>query len=234
MVSGTKYASYIPVIPIGKGDTTSIALKLLSIFDYITYELVGGEEPEIFIRLNDPLKVRNIVYGNARYTNSYVTRAQQKHERDVAVLKKFFYEVKTNEDRWNYIEDYFLGHDVLHMEQQIAKMQPVAMRKSVDRGHSYGVVDGQTWLDLMKNYEKNLYPIINELAAEGVPVPEYVFTVIKKSDLGKNILMSWPSKNVLLCKQETDDLVEKQYTAFGWKAFRIFDVIPKELKEALN
>lgn len=39
----------------------AVALKLLSMFDYITYEVVGGEEPEIFIRLNDAEKVRRIV-----------------------------------------------------------------------------------------------------------------------------------------------------------------------------
>lgn len=234
-VQTADYASYIPVIPVGKeGNTTSIALKLLSIFDYITYELAGGEEPEIFIRLNDPRKVKNIVYGYTRYTNSYATRAQTKHKRDVAVLQKFFHEVKTNEDRWNYIEEYFLGYDVLHMEEEITKIQTVPMRKAVDKGHSYGVIDGQTWKDLKMNYEESLYSIIDGMLLKGVPVPEYISTVIKKSDLGKNILMSWPSKDVLLCAQETDDFVVKQYKAFGWKAFRIFDVIPEALKEELD
>ena len=40
-------------------ENSNIALKLLSIFDYITYEVAGGEEPEIFIRLNDPNKIDN-------------------------------------------------------------------------------------------------------------------------------------------------------------------------------
>ena len=55
-----------------------IALKLLSIFDYITYEVLRGEEPEIFIRLNDPNKIKSIVMGSTYYTNNYVTRAKQK------------------------------------------------------------------------------------------------------------------------------------------------------------
>lgn len=90
-----------------------LALKLLSIFGYITYEIVGGEEPEIFIRLNDPSKVKGIVMGTIPYANGYVTRARKKHQRDFDVLQHFFVDLTSDQERWDYIEDYFLGHDVL-------------------------------------------------------------------------------------------------------------------------
>ncbi len=96
----------------------SVILKLLSVFDYITYEVLGGEEPEIFIRLNDPEKIRRIVSQEIKYSNSYVHRAKEKHERDVKVLSKFFVDLQTDEQRWDYIEDYFLGKDVLGEEQE--------------------------------------------------------------------------------------------------------------------
>lgn len=90
-----------------------LALKLLSIFGYITYEIAGGEEPEIFIRLNDPSKIKGIVMGTIPYRNGYVTRAGKKHTRDVDILRRFFTDLTTDKERWDYIEDYFLGHDVL-------------------------------------------------------------------------------------------------------------------------
>ena len=85
-----------------------------SYFDYATYEIVGGEQPEIFIRLNDPEKIRRIVYGEIKYSNSYVTKAKQKHEREVKILRKFFTDPLGDEARWDYVERYFLGNDVLH------------------------------------------------------------------------------------------------------------------------
>ena len=71
--------SYSTFMSLSSGDRDSLALKLLSIFGYITYEIVGGEEPEIFIRLNDPNKVKGIVLGSIHYSNNYVTKAKQKH-----------------------------------------------------------------------------------------------------------------------------------------------------------
>lgn len=53
---------------IANDEWSNIALKLLSIFDYISYEILGGEEPEIFIRLNDPQKVKNIVHRKLPFT----------------------------------------------------------------------------------------------------------------------------------------------------------------------
>jgi len=117
--NNTSFSKYMPLSQEGK-DTT--ALKLLSIFDYATYEVAGGEEPEIFIRLNDPEKIRRIVYGEIRYSNSYVTKAKQKHDREVKILRKFFTENYSDEERWDYVERYFLGEDVLGEVEYVADM----------------------------------------------------------------------------------------------------------------
>ena len=94
--SESSYSSYMSI---ANDEWSNIALKLLSIFDYISYEILGGEEPEIFIRLNDPQKVKNIVLGNTFYSNNYVNRAKQKHDRDVSVLLKFFNGLNTDKER---------------------------------------------------------------------------------------------------------------------------------------
>lgn len=109
--------SYSRYMDLSKDHLSSRALKLLSIFDYITYEISGGEEPEIFIRLNDPNKVKNIVLGNIKYKNEYVVKARKKNERDNAILLKFFNDLQSDEERWEYIEDYFLGKDVLENKE---------------------------------------------------------------------------------------------------------------------
>lgn len=72
--TNTSISKYMPLSPEGRD---ALALKMLSVFDYITYEVVGGEEPEIFIRLNDPEKIRRIIAGEIKYSNNYVTRASR-------------------------------------------------------------------------------------------------------------------------------------------------------------
>ena len=104
------FSKYMALAPDG---SDALALKLLSIFDYITYEASGGEQPEIFIRLNDPEKIRQIVYNEIKYSNSYVTKARQKHERDVRILQTFLSTPLSDNERWDFIERYFLGYDVL-------------------------------------------------------------------------------------------------------------------------
>ena len=107
--AGSTYSSYINI-----SEKENVALKLMSIFDYISYEIVGGEEPEIFIRLNDPKRIENIAMDKVRYSNSYVNTAREKNDRDVKILLKFFTELNSDEERWDYIENYFLGRDVLN------------------------------------------------------------------------------------------------------------------------
>lgn len=93
---------------------------------------MGGEQPEIFIRLNDPEKIRRIVYGEIKYSNGYVTKAKQKHEREVKILRKFFTDPFDDGARWDYVERYFLGDDVLREAESIAE-EKVDFSRFVDK-----------------------------------------------------------------------------------------------------
>ena len=200
-INTSSYSSYLNI---AKDECSNIALKLLSIFDYASYEILGGEEPEIFIRLNDPQKVRSIVMDNTYYSNNYITQATKKHDRDTRVLRKFFEDLSTDRERWDYIEDYFLGNDVLcEQESVVQQVDNVDMMKAIDKDKSYSTNQYKTWADLSQFFDKNDHVIIDKIANMGVNIPEYLQTVIKKSDLGEAILMSWPSRNVLICQQDT-------------------------------
>lgn len=88
-------------------------LTLLSMFNIIQYDMYGGQNPEIFIRINDPARIKAIAEKSITYKNNIVKKAIEKHSRDCEVLEKFILELNTDEERWDYIEDYFLGKDVL-------------------------------------------------------------------------------------------------------------------------
>ena len=229
----TNSSSYSSYLSLSTDDTSMIALKLLSIFDYITYEVLGGEEPEIFIRLNDPNKIKSIVMGSTYYTNNYVTKAKQKHDRDIEVLLQFFNGLKTNEERWNYIENYFLGYDVLCNVKPM-NVKSVKMSRSIDKEQSYQTHMYNGWADLRSFFDENDHVIINKLIATGVKIPEYLQTQIKKSEIGNDILMSWPSKDTLICQQDTSDIVMESFRIRGWHAYRINEIDYENIKEVLE
>lgn len=226
----SSYAGYLSLMA---DNNSNIALKLLSIFDYITYEVTGGEEPEIFIRLNDPNKVRSIVMGNMFYSNNYVTKAKQKHDRDVEVLLRFFNKLKSDKERWNYIEDYFLGYDVL-VGVKSTTQKTVKMTRSVDKEHSYPTNMYREWEDLESFFDESDHAILFKLKELGVAIPEYLETTIKKSDEGRDILMSWPSKDTLICQQDTSNGTLEYFGRKGWHAYRIYEIDYTRIKEELS
>ncbi len=221
MVHKSTYSSYMSF---SNDVKSNIALKLLSIFDYISYEIVGGSEPEIFIRLNDPNKVRSIVMGDTYYSNNYVSRARQKHDRDLNILIKFFKNLASDKERWDYIENYFLGYDVLETDVKDSFDSFVDMKKAIDKEHCYPTNEFKTWSELNYFFDENDHVIINKLAALNIPIPEYLETQLKKSDLGEFIMMSWPSKNILICNQDTTDGAMENFRKRGWFAYRIYEV----------
>ena len=226
-------SSYEGFLSLMSDDKSTTALKLLSIFDYITYEVAGGTEPEIFIRLNDPNKVRSIVLGNMFYSNGYVTRAQQKHNRDIEILNRFFCNLTSDQERWDYIEDYFLGTDVL-VGTEPAAAKTVKMSKAIDKEHSYPTNMFRHWTDLQSFFDESDHPILEKLEETGVPIPEYLETSVKKSEEGKDILMSWPSKDALICPQETSDGTLDYFERKGWHAYRLYEIDYEVLKGVLN
>ena len=226
--------SYSGFISLTSNVNSVIALKLLSIFDYITYEVLGGAEPEIFIRLNDPNKLRNIVTGKTYYSNNYVEKAKQKHDRDVQILLHFFNDLQTDSERWNYIEDYFLGYDVLS-DVKPNDVNTVNMSEVIDKDHCYQTDGLNGWNDVLGGFiDSDDIVFVKPLIEKNVCMPEYIQTKIKSSDVGDFILMSWPSKNTLICYQDTPDSAMQSYSAKGWHAHKLDSIDIDCLKEELK
>jgi RecQ family ATP-dependent DNA helicase len=68
----------------------------------------GGDEPKIFIRINDP---RKIAYDsrNSEYSNFILESVKNRHKSSCDIFEHFFTNYLDNENRWNLIEDFFLG-----------------------------------------------------------------------------------------------------------------------------
>lgn len=84
-------------------------LRLLELMNLANYEVRGGEKAEVFIRINDPAKLNRLANGN--YTNSVLQAIQERHRNNDKLLSAFFTSTMTTEQRWELIEQYFLGND---------------------------------------------------------------------------------------------------------------------------
>lgn len=82
--------------------------SLLEMLGMGTYECKGGDNPMIFIRINDPERIRKDS-ENTSFKNDLLTRTAKRHEISNEIFDHFFTNIFTSEERWNYIEEFFLG-----------------------------------------------------------------------------------------------------------------------------
>lgn len=84
-------------------------LRLLELLKLARYEIRGGEKAEVFIRINDPQKLRRLAATN--YKNNVLQMIQSRHKRNQELLSAFFKKEMSDDARWDLIEEYFLGNE---------------------------------------------------------------------------------------------------------------------------
>ena len=84
-------------------------LRLLELLKLARYEIRGGEKTEVFIRINDPQKLRRLAATN--YKNNVLQMIQSRHKRNQELLSAFFKKEMSDDARWDLIEEYFLGNE---------------------------------------------------------------------------------------------------------------------------
>lgn len=85
---------------------------LIESFQFGSYEFSGGILPQIFIRINDPFKVR-LIANDEKYTNAILRDINNRHKSSMKVMEEFFTTELNDSDRWDFIEDHFLGKEEL-------------------------------------------------------------------------------------------------------------------------
>ncbi|QVK18429.1 ATP-dependent DNA helicase RecQ [Mycoplasmatota bacterium] len=88
-------------------------LYLLEMFGLINFKIKGGDQPEIFIRINEPFKLERLIQPNSNYRNELLENVKTRHKNSALIIKKFIKELDNDYLRWDFIEDYYLGKDVL-------------------------------------------------------------------------------------------------------------------------
>lgn len=77
--------------------------------DLLLYEVKGGNNPEIFIRVNSQLQIESTIKQPELYQNTILNNVHKRHKISVAMLTYLFNNQVGTDEFWNYIEDYFLG-----------------------------------------------------------------------------------------------------------------------------
>lgn len=98
---------------------------LLEALELGTYIVAGGKMPVMFIRLNDPQKFKKIT--ESYYENKLLNNVYKRHLISMALFRYFFSSNLDNNNRWNFIEEYFLGEDAISLIEKYAKIS----------GHNY-------------------------------------------------------------------------------------------------
>lgn len=82
--------------------------SLLEIMELGSFETAGGDEPKIFLRLNDPRRIERDS-KNDQYKNSILESVKNRHKVSCELFEHFFTNYFSNEKRWDLVEDFFLG-----------------------------------------------------------------------------------------------------------------------------
>jgi len=94
-----------------KSSLTMTYIKLvhqLESFRIGSYEFSGGMLPRIFVRINDPFKVR-LISNDQHYRNIILQDINNRQVSSMNIMEYFFTKDLNDNDRWNFIEEFFLG-----------------------------------------------------------------------------------------------------------------------------
>ena len=118
---------------IKKQATKSIEMHIaqfLEAFNLASYQVVTGERPEYFVRINSITQIEKIL-NDTDYQSKMVSLVRRRHEQSMLMMTEFFTKLQSDIDRWNYIERYFVGMPLLKDEN---KKEQIVKHKKFGKG----------------------------------------------------------------------------------------------------
>lgn len=208
------------------------ALKLLSLLDLITYEVEGGKDAKIFIVINAPDKIRNIVDDRMPYRNSYVETAREKHYRDVKLINYFVKELHDDTQRWDFIQDYFRGVDVESIIDNINLANNTNTHISLDKfiqdniENPYSLSDYNDWNEIINGQlvKENLKYYCKIMKDNNISIPEYGMMTLSFDKKDVNALFVFSNKNIIITENPVNLAVKDECDKNGWKIFSLYDI----------
>lgn len=91
-----------------RSDPILIAAQILELLDLTSYTFERGNSLEFFVRVNSEATIQKVL-DDRSYRSRTLTTISKLHKDSVRYMTYFFTQLKNDEDRWQFIEDYFLG-----------------------------------------------------------------------------------------------------------------------------
>ncbi len=99
----------------------NMLLNLLSMLDCLSFSVEGGGTPCVFIRFNNPADLLALASSDD-YRNFILDNNERVFQEQIELFSFFFGTDKlTDEQRWDFIEDYFTGMDVEDLKKKFAQ-----------------------------------------------------------------------------------------------------------------
>ena len=84
-------------------------LGVLESLDVLSFKMIGGANSQIYIYINQIQKLQNIVNAPYLYENRLLEMISKRHKISVLMLTYLYENDFTSDERWQIIENYFLG-----------------------------------------------------------------------------------------------------------------------------
>jgi ATP-dependent DNA helicase RecQ len=86
-----------------------VVLGILESMGVLTFEMIGGANSQLYIYINQIQALKNILNAPHHYNNRLLEAVAERHLISVKMLTYLYEGEFSNEERWNLLEDYFLG-----------------------------------------------------------------------------------------------------------------------------
>jgi ATP-dependent DNA helicase RecQ len=86
-----------------------VVLGILEALDVLSFKMIGGANSQLYIYINQIQGLKNILNAPNKYENRLLKAVSERHLISVKMLTYLYESDFTNEQTWDYIEDYFLG-----------------------------------------------------------------------------------------------------------------------------
>ncbi len=100
---------------------TAAALGVLEALGALSFQMKGGANSQIYIYVNQIQPIRNILKRPWAYENRLLKTVAERHTVSVKMLTYLYEHDFTSEERWDLLEDYFLGRIPEEVEREVEK-----------------------------------------------------------------------------------------------------------------
>jgi ATP-dependent DNA helicase RecQ len=87
-----------------------VLAQIMELLDLAKYEIKAGDRPQYFIRVNSATGLNRV--SDDSYQSKTVSNVRIRHVNSIKIMSYFFTKLNNDKERWNLVEDYFLGNKI--------------------------------------------------------------------------------------------------------------------------